>query len=98
MAAKMAKRSRAFCLSLTQRPERFARAEAKLRVEDVLRMRPDLDQLPEWKIWETYISWHLGNLSMGGLVHWAEQTGICEQVEGGFQGDSCEHSRINRKG
>ena len=29
-------------------------------VEDVLRMRPDLAELPEWKIWESYISWCLG--------------------------------------
>eukprot|EP00435_Cladocopium_sp_Y103_P010641 s1373_g2.t1 len=105
-AAAMASglRQRAYCLSLTQRPERFARAEAALKealeplvelemfpgiygndfrhllpdldaleeslgcklyrqwpiceVEDVLRMRPDLAELPEWKIWESYISWH----------------------------------------
>eukprot|EP00439_Symbiodinium_sp_Y106_P024216 s2911_g2.t4 len=27
-------------------------------VEDVVRMRPDLASLPDWKAWETYISWH----------------------------------------
>ncbi|CAL1128328.1 unnamed protein product [Cladocopium goreaui] len=100
----LVRRQRAYCLSLPQRPERFARAEAALKealeplielemfpgiygndfrhllpdldaleeslgcklyrqwpiceVEDVLRMRPDLAELPEWKIWESYISWH----------------------------------------
>ncbi|CAJ1381728.1 unnamed protein product [Effrenium voratum] len=27
-------------------------------VEDVVRMKPELAELPDWKAWETYISWH----------------------------------------
>ncbi|CAJ1381719.1 unnamed protein product [Effrenium voratum] len=96
-------RSRAFCLSLQQRPARFGAAEAAMAqlpeslqlemfpgiygndfrhllpdlsaleaamgcrlyhqwpicdVEDVVRMKPELAELPDWKAWETYISWH----------------------------------------
>lgn len=27
-------------------------------VEDVLQMKPELQSLPDWKVWEAYINWH----------------------------------------